>query len=157
MPWSNSDSIVVFDSNEHFPTDMNRLSVLLIAIISISGVSLLVAKPKDEAKKSAEEWLSLVDTGRFAESWKAAGPYLRHACSEEVWERNLDAKRKPLGKLVSRKLKSAKYQKPFFVPDGDYVTLQFTSSFENKKRAVETVKPVLQKDGTWKVSGYYIE
>jgi hypothetical protein len=137
---------------------MNRLILLLTIIISVSGVSSLVANPEGEAKKSAQEWLSLVDAGKFADSWKAAGTYLQHACSEEAWKHNLDLKRKPLGKLVSRKLKSAKYDKPIFlVPDGDYVQLRFTSSFENKKEAIETVTPVLQKDGTWKVSGYYIE
>src|ERR1051325_3250836 len=94
-------------SKEQFPTDMNRLIVLLTAIISIAGVSLLAAKPEDEAMKSAEQWLSLVDTGKFADSWKAAGPYLQHACTEDVWQRSLDAKRKPLGKLISRELKSA--------------------------------------------------
>ena len=137
---------------------MNRLILLLTAIISVFGVSLLVANPEDEAKKSAQEWLSLVDAGKFKESWKAAGTYLQRATNEDTWERNLELKRKPLGKLVSRELKSAKSGKPLNkVPDGDYVTLRFTSSFENKKEAIETVTPVLQKDGTWKVSGYYIE
>src|SRR5436309_9015308 len=128
---------------------IRRLTVLFLAIVSVSS---LIAKPEDDAKKSAEEWLSLVDAGRFAESWKAAGSYLQHACAEDLWTRKLDTMRKPLGKLVSRKLESAKYEKPFFVPDGDYVKLQFATSFENKKQVVETVTPVLQKDGTWKVS-----
>jgi len=137
---------------------MNRLFLLLTTIISVSGVSLVVASPEDEAKKSAQEWLLLVDAGKFADSWKAAGTYLQRATTEEAWQRNLDQKRKPLGKLISRKLKSAKFDRPVNkVPDGDYVKIQFTSSFENKKEAIETVTPVLQKDGTWKVSGYYIE
>jgi hypothetical protein len=28
--------------------------------------------------------------------------------------------------------------------------------FENKKAAIETVTPMHDKDGKWKVSGYYI-
>jgi hypothetical protein len=137
---------------------MNRLILLFTFMIIVSGVSLLVASPEDEAKKSAQEWLALVDAGKFMDSWKAAGTYLQRACKEDIWARDLDLKRKPLGKLVSRKLQSAKYGKPLNkVPDGDYVTLRFISSFENKKEAIETVTPVLQKDGNWKVSGYYIE
>ena len=42
-------------------------------------------------------------------------------------------------------------------PDGEYVVLQFDTSFANKKEAVETVTPMLDKDGKWKVSGYYIK
>src|SRR5438876_507047 len=126
---------------------LKRLIVVFVVTVSVSS---LAAKPEDEAKKSAEKWLFLVDAGKFAESWKAAGPYLQHACAEDVWEHKLDAMRKPLGKLVSRRLESAKFEKRFFVPDGDYVKLKFDASFENKKQVVETVTPVLQKDGTWK-------
>jgi hypothetical protein len=32
----------------------------------------------------------------------------------------------------------------------------FRSSFSNKQSAVETVTPMLDPDGTWRVSGYYI-
>jgi hypothetical protein len=41
-------------------------------------------------------------------------------------------------------------------PDGDYVVIQFVTSFGNKKSAIETVTPMLEKDGSWRVSGYYI-
>ena len=60
--------------------------------------------------------------------------------------------------LISRKLNSAKYTKSVpGAPDGEYVILQFSTSFANKKEAVETVTPMLDKDGKWKVSGYYIK
>lgn len=42
-------------------------------------------------------------------------------------------------------------------PDGKYVVIQYDTSFENKKAAVETVTPMLDKDGKWRVSGYYIK
>jgi hypothetical protein len=37
------------------------------------------------------------------------------------------------------------------------VVVQFTSSFTNKNGAVETVTPMLDQDGKWKVSGYFIK
>jgi ribosomal protein S17E len=40
---------------------------------------------------------------------------------------------------------------------GEYVVIQFETSFENKKTAVETVTPMMDKDGIWRVSGYYIK
>ena len=110
-----------------------------------------------EALKSAEQWLSLVDAGKFAEGWKTAADYFRTAVSQEQWERSLDTVRKPLGNLVSRKLKSARYTRSVpGAPDGEYVILQFDTSFANKKNAIETVTPMLDKDGQWRVSGYYI-
>jgi hypothetical protein len=34
--------------------------------------------------------------------------------------------------------------------------IQFETSFANKQRAVETVTPMLDTDGAWRVSGYYV-
>jgi len=42
-------------------------------------------------------------------------------------------------------------------PDGEYVVIQFESSFANKESAVETVTPMKGEDGVWRVSGYYIK
>jgi hypothetical protein len=42
------------------------------------------------------------------------------------------------------------------VPDGEYVVIQYEVSYENKKAAVETVTPMLDKDGKWRVAGYFM-
>jgi hypothetical protein len=42
-------------------------------------------------------------------------------------------------------------------PDGQYVIIQFETSFENKQNAVETVTPMLDTDSQWRISGYYIK
>ena len=133
--------------------------ISFLAIIALSAtLSFGAAKPEDEAQKSAEQWLALIDTGKFGESWETAAAYFKKAISKEKWESTLGAVRQPLGDLVSRKLKSAKYSKSLpGAPDGEYVVLQFDTSFTNKKVAVETVTPMLEKDGTWKVSGYFIK
>jgi hypothetical protein len=110
------------------------------------------------AQKSAEQWLALVDAGNYAESWKTSAAYFQTAVSQDQWEHTIVAVRKPLGDLVSRQLKSAQYTKSLpGAPDGEYVVLQFNTSFANKKEAVETVTPMLDPDGQWKVSGYYIK
>jgi hypothetical protein len=41
-------------------------------------------------------------------------------------------------------------------PDGEYVVIQFTTSFDGKAVATETVTPMKDPDGHWRVSGYYI-
>jgi len=63
-----------------------------------------------------------------------------------------------LGKIVKRKLKSTQFTHTLpGSPDGEYVIIQYETSFEHKKSAVETVTPMLDKDGNWRVSGYYIK
>ncbi|HWN92533.1 MAG TPA: DUF4019 domain-containing protein, partial [Verrucomicrobiae bacterium] len=42
-------------------------------------------------------------------------------------------------------------------PDGEYVVIQYETAFENKASAVETITPMLDKDGSWRISGYYIK
>ena len=70
----------------------------------------------------------------------------------------MQAVREPLGKLISRKVKTKAYRTSLpGAPDGEYVVIEFETSFENKKVAVETVTPMMGKDGAWRVSGYYIK
>jgi len=107
---------------------------------------------------SAEKWLTIVDRGNYLESWKQSSEYFKQAVTPEQWEQALKGVRGPLGKLISRKVKSAAYTTSLpGAPDGQYVVIQFNTSFENKKSSAETVTPMIDKDGRWRVSGYYIK
>jgi Protein of unknown function (DUF4019) len=113
---------------------------------------------KQAATAAAQKWLAEVDNGQYAQSWQDASAYFQTAVSEDKWESALNAVRKPLGDLESRNLQSAQYaaQLPG-APDGQYVVMQFDTSFANKKSAIETVTFMLEKDGQWKSAGYYIK
>ena len=76
---------------------------------------------------------------------------------KEQFRQSVEPVRKPLGKVTSRKVKSKTYTRQVpGAPDGEYVVIQFETVFENKKAAIETVTPMLDKDGKWRVSGYYV-
>ena len=127
--------------------------------------SLMLSQPlhggqdKERAAIGASQaWLTLVDEGKYLESWKEGATYFKNAVTQDQWSQSMVAFRKPLGKTLSRKLNSAKYSTTMpGAPDGEYVVIQFQTSFENKLSAVETVTPMLEKDGSWKVSGYYVK
>jgi hypothetical protein len=134
--------------------------VLSLAILSIL-FSLGSLQANEVAEKAAVTaagaWLSLVDEGNYAESWNQAAGLFKAAVTREQWQSTVKAVRTPLGKVVARKLKSKQYTKTLpGAPDGEYVVIQYETTFENKKSAVETVTPMLDKDGKWRVSGYYI-
>ena len=62
-----------------------------------------------------------------------------------------------LGKPGERKAISATYMTSLpGAPDGEYVIIQFKTPYEKKKDAVETVTPMKDTDGKWRVSGYYV-
>jgi hypothetical protein len=84
--------------------------------------------------------------------------YFKNAITKERWVNAMKSARTPLGAVRVRKLKSARYTKTLpNAPDGEYVVIQYDTSFENKGSAVETITPVFDKDGKWHVSGYYIK
>jgi hypothetical protein len=132
-----------------------------IVIGLILGATIAMAnetEKKQSAIASAERWLTIVDKGNYSESWEEASEFFKQAVNQDQWEQAVRSLREPLGKLVSRKLKSASYTTSLpGAPDGEYVVIQFDTSFENKKSGIETVSPMMDKDGMWRVSGYYIK
>ena len=129
----------------------------LFLLLSIGVVAAGECEKESAAVAAAEGWLAMVDDGKYAESWKEAAQYFKNAVKLEQWEQSLQAVRNPLGKLIFRKVKSKTYKTSLpGAPDGEYVVIQFETSFENKKFAIETVTPMMDKDAKWRVSGYYM-
>jgi hypothetical protein len=109
------------------------------------------------AQSAARAWLGLVDAGKYADSWSSAAAPFRQKITAAQWQAAASAARAPLGSLRSRTLKSATHTSTLpGAPDGDYVVLQYRSSFENKASAIETVTPLKDTDGQWHVCGYYV-
>jgi hypothetical protein len=114
--------------------------------------------PEAAAQSAAETWLALIDAGNYSASWNAASSLFRQHVPQSQWQTSAAGARAPLGALKSRKLQSATYTRTLpGAPDGEYVVVIFASSFENKATAIETVTPMVDADGTWRVSGYYIK
>ncbi len=139
----------------------SKLMSRFLALALLLGVCSAIQaqqKPEQLAQQSADAWLALVDSGQYADSWQEASELFKAHVTKEQWQDALRATRDPLGKMLSRKLKSATYKTTLpGAPDGEYVVIQYESSFEHKQSAVETVTPMLDKDGKWRVSGYYIK
>ncbi len=110
------------------------------------------------AQQSSDAWLALVDSGKYADSWDEAAQMFKAAVTKDQWQSALGQVRTPQGKVLSRKLKSATYTKTLpNAPDGEYVVIQYDTNFEHKQGAAETAVPMLDKDGKWRVSGYFIK
>lgn len=135
------------------------LVMMGIGIISIIGCSPSSnSEAENAALKSAKAWLALVDSEKYKESWDEAAEYFKGIVPKEQWRQSMQSVRKPIGKNISRKLQSKLYLTSLpGAPDGEYVVIKFDSSFENKKNALETVTPMLEKDGKWRISGYFMK
>jgi hypothetical protein len=129
--------------------------------VSTNGAIASVAKATADAAAAmaaAQAWLKLIDAGNYSESWKQASAVVQGAAPEMVFAKAMETFRQPLGAVVSRQLKSAEpaAQLPG-AADGQYVLMQFETSFANKQSAIETVTFSLEKDGQWKSAGYFIK
>ncbi len=134
-------------------------SILLFTLLlSASAFARAPQKPEQLAQASADGWLIVVDAAKYGDSWDEAAQSFKAAITKEKWQNALETVRTPQGKVLSRKLNSAKYAKnPPNAPEGEYVILQYDTDFEHKPGAVETVVPTLDQDGKWRVSGYFIK
>ena len=142
---------------------MNNIAwvVVLLSCLSliVCSQTLLADEAAEKAAQAAtEKWLGLVDQGQYAESWQTAATYFKNAVPEKQWLQSMKGARQPLGKMISRRLKSATFTTSLpGAPDGQYVVIQYATSFENKASATETVTPMRDSDKQWRVSGYFIK
>ncbi|MGD0586278.1 MAG: DUF4019 domain-containing protein [Oryzomonas sp.] len=133
--------------------------LISVGLLLAAGIAMAQDDKLDKAAvTSAEEWLAVVDNGNYADSWEKAATFSKKSVTKEQWVKSLQSFRKPLGRLVSRKLQSTTLRKSLQgTPDGKYVVITFKTVFDKKKFVIETVSPVLDTDGKWHVTGYYIK
>jgi uncharacterized protein YcnI len=135
------------------------VAILLLAVVTFASTSMADSeKDKRSAIEAAQGWLKKVDKGQYADTWKEAAAFFKKAVTQDQWIAAMNQSRKPLGKTLKRKMLGAKPMTDLpNAPKGDYVVIQFSTDFSSKKGAVETITPMKEKDGTWRVSGYYIK
>ncbi len=136
--------------------------ILTLLVLFACGKKESSGQGNPEAEKVAVEvankWLSLNDNGQYADGWDQTAELFKRAVEKQTWEKQLTAVREPLGKVISREVIKKEYMTSVpGAPDGGYVKIQYKTDFENKKNAIETVTPMKDKDGQWRVAGYYIK
>jgi len=141
---------------------MNAKMVLAVIVLAVVGLpcAAVVASPEKEAAadQAARRWLTLVDKGAYRTSWDATSGYFKSAMEIERWEQAMVGIRQPLGRMLSRQLKSRTYYTELpGAPDGEYVVIEFITTFENKRSSIETVTPMMDGNDGWRVSGYFIK
>lgn len=139
-----------------------KKSTMIKTAVLVCGLGIFAATAQadektDAAVTAAKSWLALVDSKEYKKSWQEAAPFFKDKVKEEQWSEMVASARKPFGVLISRELSSVMYKTSLpGAPDGEYVVIQFKTSFTDKRESVETVPP-MKADGIWRVSGYYIK
>ena len=137
----------------------STIKSLLLPFILAGSITLAFADEQtDQGVAAAKAWLGLVDAKQYKESWVEAAPFFKEKVKEEDWAKMVSAVRGPLGDMKARELIGAQYMTTLpGAPAGEYVVMQFKTAFQNKADAVETVTPMKDDKGVWRVSGYFIK
>src|SRR5262245_27783298 len=123
-------------------------------VAALAGAAVAADKPEDAAQAAAESWLKLVDDGNYAASWDQAATMFKGAVTRADWVKIAGDQRIPLGKLVSRKLKSREYTENVpGAPEGRYVIVHYDTEFGQKASADEMVPLQADPAGVWRVGG----
>lgn len=132
-------------------------AVLSLAVCVQPAIAQESATPTQAAAAAAEAWLPLVDGADYAGSWSRTAASFRGLVTQQQWNDAMRKTRAPYGAVRSRSLLRAHHTTSLpNAPAGEYVVIQYQTEFANKA-GVETVVPMREPDGSWKVSGYYIK
>ena len=108
------------------------------------------------ARLAAEKWLAVLDSGEYGKAWDQSARKFRENVTRHQWVESLPKTRGALGALKSRRVEVASYKSSLpAMPEGDYVTVRFSTNFDKKDDAQEMVTLVFE-DGIWRPLGYGI-
>jgi hypothetical protein len=130
---------------------MKTLGLGLAALLAASllpAPALAASSPQE----AAQQWLALLDAGRFDAGCEQASALFREGHKGEC-ETALKQTRAMVGSFSKRVLQSASpmpSNQP--IPPGEFAEVRFLSEFGGKE-VEEIVRPAYE-DGTWRVVGY---
>lgn len=105
-------------------------------------------------KLAAAGWLTLLDRRDWGRAWETSAGMFRTTVPLAAWMDGIPKVREPLGTLVERTPSDSVYKTSLEGrPDGDYVSVIFTTQFDKEQRE-EIVTTVREADGKWRVTGY---
>lgn len=138
----------------------------LLALLFISGSlfcqqlteeqKVQVQKELQAAFQASQDFVKLLDEGKYAESWDQSSDIFKLTIAKEDWVASMQKIRSPLGKETSREMQDIRIAvNPKGLPQGDYIVVIFETSFSNKPKAMELVT-LRFVEGTWKVLTYQV-
>lgn len=139
---------------------MRILPIFISTLLILSGSTQVKAQTTPDetaALLSDTQWLHLIDAGDYPGAWKSAAKIMQDGAPEPDLAKAIRNARTPLGAFSTRNVKQVHTTKSMpGAPDGLYVVAEYSTQFTNKPDGIETVVASKERDGTWRVSGYFV-
>jgi dienelactone hydrolase len=130
-----------------------RAAVLGVVLTASAGWA---QTPAQEAARSMERWVALIDSGRYADALAGVAPEVRERVPASAWESSVRIARGQYGAVSARRLVAADTMaQPPGAPGGTWVRAEFAVDFADGKSATETVV-ALRTGGAWRAAGYFV-
>jgi len=131
---------------------------MMASLLCSAALAQDAAAKQQAAEQAAQTWLALVDHGDYDQSWQQAASFFQSKITTADWQKALKQVRTPLGAANHRTRINSMYATDLpNAPKGEYVILQFKTEFGGNGEFIETVTPMLDQDGKWRVSGYFVK
>ena len=133
---------------------MKLLRGLIFGLL-LAGLVAPAQAGSDVARVSLH-WLSLLDAGKFDESWSHSSTLLRLQQMPDQWNRRMKRLQDAYGALSMRSVSGVSFSRTMQgMPDGSYATVRFQSSFFRQRNATETVTLRWETD-KWRIVNYVV-
>ena len=144
---------------------MRYLVLPLLAAFACAASAQTMMPAQREALNAAERWLVPVDAQRYGDAWTMAAATFKAKVPRDAFRDGIAKIRKDYGKVESRSGERMAFRGDVPAPDqaeaqakaGAEVSILFETTFAGNKKAQEEMTMVLEKDGVWRVAGYYIK
>ena len=140
---------------------LRQILLVFSVLMALTHTSMAFADEAAEFQKAqtaAHTWLLGVDQGDYPKSWQEAAQSFKKAVTSAQWQASVAEARAPLGAVISRQPVLVQYKPPVpNAPTDEYVVIQYQTRFANRVTAIETVTPIRETDGLWRVSGYFVQ
>jgi uncharacterized protein (TIGR03067 family) len=130
---------------------------ILVVLERVPNADAKVESAKIAGTQAVEAWLKAKDARDYAKTWDRTSVLGRGGLAKETLAAAYDGMFKKLGKLTARNpVGDAHYATSLSgVPDGEYVVVEYKCSFANWANILERVTAMLDKDGQWRIAGYF--
>ena len=114
------------------------------------------ATARQQAGRTAEAFLVLVDKGKYSESYDAASSWFRKGITRRRWVDALTASRKPLGRVKGRKLDRVELRATRAPDVLDQAWIYSVVRFEEGEPCPELTVVFIEDEAKWKMSAYFV-
>ena len=131
-------------------------AVVALCLLLMTTVAASAELLSETAVAKAREFARMIDSGKAEAAYTNASALLQLSQDQSTWDDGIKRSQTLLGPVVERTLVAVRSVQTFpYLPDGDYLIVQFAAQTTHKSQAAEVIL-MHQEDNDWLVADYSI-